>query len=382
MKLRVNLGSGRQGSGKARAAKGQGLIEFALVSILLFLFLFGIIEMGRFLFTYSVISSAAQEGSRYGIIRPRYLFDGNSRATSVARGTAVATRVTVPNGNCNVVSKTLEKANGIPREDIKVAVWVDTGNGTPIAITDSNYQQIIIKENRIVVQASYNFHFLFPLLDRLAPNGINVTMNSARTMQSDGVETVPGALPPCEFSTTIAQVPPTRTPTATNTPTHTPTATNTSTATPTLAATNTPTPTRTATGTNTPTRTATGTNTPTPTRTSTPSNTPTRTSTPTARLVVQLFANKSNSASANPVYIRAVVTDQSGVGQGGVNLSATVNGSPATGVWIFTAPGTYTLCPSIELFSMSNPPVAVTASKAGYQNGTASMTAVNATGCP
>jgi len=77
-----------------------------------------------------------------------------------------------------------------------------------------------------------------------------------------------------------------------------------------------------------------------------------------------------------------VVTDQSGVGQSGAALSATVNGLPATGVWIFTAPGTYTLCPSIELFSISNPPVAVTASKAGYQNGTASMTAVNATGCP
>src|SRR5688500_6489988 len=85
-----------------RRARGQGLVEFALVSILLFMLLLGIIEMGRFMFVYSVVSNAAQEGSRFGIIRPRAAFDVSGMQTSVARGTPVPTYIVVSNGQCNI----------------------------------------------------------------------------------------------------------------------------------------------------------------------------------------------------------------------------------------------------------------------------------------
>ena len=54
-----------------RAQGGQSLVEFALVGIILFALLMGIIDAGRLLFTYSVVSNAAQEGTHYGAIRPR-----------------------------------------------------------------------------------------------------------------------------------------------------------------------------------------------------------------------------------------------------------------------------------------------------------------------
>lgn len=244
-----------------RRARGQSLVEFALVSILLFMFLLGIIEMGRFMFTYSVVSNAAQEGSRFGIVRPRAVFDGNSRATRVALGTVVPTYIVVSNGDCNVVSKTLEKAIGLPREDIRVSVWYDNGNGTPIAVTNSNYESVIVKGNRVVVEASYNFQFIAPFISKFAPNGMNVKMNSARTLLTNG----DGAMPPCEFSTAIAAVPPTATATHTRTATMTSTPTVTRTATTTLTASRTLTPTRTLTRTSTPTATRTGTPTLTPT---------------------------------------------------------------------------------------------------------------------
>lgn len=49
---------------------GQSLVEFALIGIILFTLFAGIFDAGRLLLTYSVVSNAAQEGSRYGIVRP------------------------------------------------------------------------------------------------------------------------------------------------------------------------------------------------------------------------------------------------------------------------------------------------------------------------
>ena len=45
---------------------GQALIEFALTAILFLVLIFGIIEVGRLLFSVAAIRTAAREGARYG----------------------------------------------------------------------------------------------------------------------------------------------------------------------------------------------------------------------------------------------------------------------------------------------------------------------------
>ena len=47
---------------------GQALAEFALVAPFFFLLLLGIIEAGRFIFYYEMLSSATREGARYAIV--------------------------------------------------------------------------------------------------------------------------------------------------------------------------------------------------------------------------------------------------------------------------------------------------------------------------
>lgn len=54
--------------GKVR--KAQSLIEFAIILPVLFLMLMLIFDVGRSVYTYSVIHNAAREGARYGIIHP------------------------------------------------------------------------------------------------------------------------------------------------------------------------------------------------------------------------------------------------------------------------------------------------------------------------
>ena len=57
--------------------KGGSLIEFTLISWVLFLVLFGIIEFGLIMYNQAVITNASREGARYGIVSrtPRYTRD-------------------------------------------------------------------------------------------------------------------------------------------------------------------------------------------------------------------------------------------------------------------------------------------------------------------
>jgi hypothetical protein len=48
--------------------RGQATLEFALVAVLLFLVLFGIIDFSRLFFAYATMANAVREGARYGIV--------------------------------------------------------------------------------------------------------------------------------------------------------------------------------------------------------------------------------------------------------------------------------------------------------------------------
>lgn len=55
-------------SRRSRRSRGQALPEFAIVAPLFFMLLFGIIEVGRFIFYYEVLNNATREGARYAIV--------------------------------------------------------------------------------------------------------------------------------------------------------------------------------------------------------------------------------------------------------------------------------------------------------------------------
>lgn len=61
-----------------RRQNGQSLLEFALVIIFLVIVMVGSMDFARLFYTYGVISNAAREGARYGIIFPNNIHAGNS----------------------------------------------------------------------------------------------------------------------------------------------------------------------------------------------------------------------------------------------------------------------------------------------------------------
>jgi Flp pilus assembly protein TadG len=48
---------------------GTALLEFGLVIVMFFMFVFGVMDFGRALFTYHFVSNAACEATRYAIVR-------------------------------------------------------------------------------------------------------------------------------------------------------------------------------------------------------------------------------------------------------------------------------------------------------------------------
>ncbi len=51
-----------------RRASGQSLVEFALVFPIFLLLLFGLIDIGRFVYTANALNEAAREGARFGSV--------------------------------------------------------------------------------------------------------------------------------------------------------------------------------------------------------------------------------------------------------------------------------------------------------------------------
>lgn len=57
-----------QWSGKKSARKGAALIEFAVVAVIFFMMLYGIMEYATIIYFRNVVTNAAREGARYGVV--------------------------------------------------------------------------------------------------------------------------------------------------------------------------------------------------------------------------------------------------------------------------------------------------------------------------
>jgi Flp pilus assembly protein TadG len=97
---------GGRGVKVSQSASGQALVEFMLVFTVLALVLFGVFDLGRGIYAYTVCASAAREGARYGIALPN---DGTGIQNRALANTAALdpSQITVTSAcspNCNIGS--------------------------------------------------------------------------------------------------------------------------------------------------------------------------------------------------------------------------------------------------------------------------------------
>ncbi len=173
--------------------RGQSVVEMALVLPILLLILIGLIEFGRAFFIYAVVSNAAREGVRAGIVEPLD-FDYIQHA----------------------VTRTLVL---VPPDDVTIDIHYDDGTDEG-EFTDPN----LIEEgkSRIVVRVSYPFSMLTPLISSIFPP-TTIEFTSARTIVA-GTRAHKPTQPAGPTSTPIPGASPTPTPPflPTSTPTPTP----------------------------------------------------------------------------------------------------------------------------------------------------------------
>jgi hypothetical protein len=216
----------------------------------------GVVDFGRGILYYNMVSNAAREGARTGIV--------GSTLQQICQQVVAHTQVPgLGSTSCSSI------AGDTAWHDANNVLTLTVHRGTPGSATDP-----------VAVTVRYKFTPITPLID----GAINIAAGSSLQIGASSHMYREGGVPlPTPTTGPTNTPPPTYTPLPTSTPTltETPTSTNTATFTHTPTFTRTPTVTLTPTMTLTPTVTNTPTITPTFTRTNTPTVTPTRTNTPT-----------------------------------------------------------------------------------------------------
>jgi Flp pilus assembly protein TadG len=132
--------------------QGSNLVEQAIVVTMFLALIFGIIDFGRALYTYHLVSSSAREGTRYGTVR--------GSASALCTGTA---------GGCSPqgdeIGPYLQNAAtgiGINPASLQVQVQYYASANMGCTANDVYNPGCIVQ-----VRVRYPFRFMFPLLPAL-----------------------------------------------------------------------------------------------------------------------------------------------------------------------------------------------------------------------
>jgi hypothetical protein len=137
--MQREVDGGRDAAILTRCAPGQSTIEFTFIAVTLILLVMSILDLGRGVYAYSVITAAAQEGARYVMI--------NSGDTT---------------GGANAVRS---QAIGLDHTQLTISITEETGGQVTAAVT-------------------YNLPMITPLLGQIVGNGGVLHLHVAAAMQS------------------------------------------------------------------------------------------------------------------------------------------------------------------------------------------------------
>jgi len=179
----------------------QALLEFALIVPLLLLIVYGLIEFGRLMAIYSMLTTASREGARYG-----------AAAGDVGEG--------IPHyADCDGIRAAAKKqAMLVNLQDADIEIAYDRGPGTSVSVGCPPLEDIHLGD-RVIIKVEGYFE---PLVQIVNIPAIMIRLKTARTILKD--VTIVGTLPAPE-STNTGTPPPTSSPTITDTPTTTSTPT-------------------------------------------------------------------------------------------------------------------------------------------------------------
>lgn len=134
--------------------EGQALVEFAFLGVVLFILVFGMVDVGRAVLNYNTLAQATREGTRYAIVHGGDSLDPSGPASE---------HFTAPSTD-EMVTQTVEKfTSGLDTSRLTVeAEWLDGSN---------------LRGDSVKVTSQYEYQPMFNFLGTLS-----FTLSSSSTM--------------------------------------------------------------------------------------------------------------------------------------------------------------------------------------------------------
>jgi hypothetical protein len=176
--------------------RGQGLVEFALISPILLTLLFGVVEMGWIAFNFSQLYNGVREGVRYGSVPGFPVTGGTYQYLDCS---AIRNRLVAMAGFSGLKATTTDieiwyddgrpyDASSSPKSKVGTCNSAYAGDSTytPQGSTTAETRD---PENgdRIVIRVNATLHFITPFINALAPNGLSISFITARSIFPNGI---------------------------------------------------------------------------------------------------------------------------------------------------------------------------------------------------
>jgi Flp pilus assembly protein TadG len=155
--------------------RAQSMVEFALVLPILLLVIYGMLEVGRLIFLYSIVATASREAARYGS----------------------ATGLNVPGGtprykDCAGIRAAAQNADFLGAiDDANITIQYDHGPGT--AVFSNCPPASVVNADRIKVLVTAQF---VPIASLVPLQPITIRSSNARTILVGVTVWAGAALPP------------------------------------------------------------------------------------------------------------------------------------------------------------------------------------------
>jgi Flp pilus assembly protein TadG len=124
---------------------GSAVLEFGLVVVMFFMFVFGVMDFGRALYTYHFVSNAACEATRYAIVRGS---SSTQPVTSADIESYVKSRAPQGIDPDNLSVSTTWSPNASPGSTVRVQVSDNFKFMTPVMVS---YQMTLKDSSQMVI---------------------------------------------------------------------------------------------------------------------------------------------------------------------------------------------------------------------------------------
>lgn len=161
---------------KIRDDSGSELVEFALSILILLTLVFGVVDFSRAMYSYHFASYAAQEGSRFAMVRGATWT--SSCSTTAPPNYAQKYGCIAAQSDVQNYVRNLAMAGISPSKLTVTTTWPGT---TPSCASGcSTCSPAASKGCFVKVKVSYQFSFMFPLLPK---NALSFTSTSMKVIQ-------------------------------------------------------------------------------------------------------------------------------------------------------------------------------------------------------